>query len=67
VPAPAFTLTRPPRTRICFVASGTRLPLSTGFTVTVVGLVADGVIALDAARLKSSARFATVPSVITSG
>lgn len=73
LPIVLLTLTSGPRTRICFVASGTKLAARTGLTVTVrlpagvvdVGIA--GLTVLDAARLKSSARFATVPGVMTSG
>ena len=67
LPAVALVLTSPPRTWTCLVVSVARLAVSTGLTVTVVGAAVDGVIASDAARLKSSARFATLPWVMTSG
>ena len=62
-----MTLASAPRTSICLVLSGITLAVSVGLTVTVVGAVSEGVIVLEAARLKSSARFAIVPWFTTSG
>ncbi len=73
LPEVLLTLTSGPRTRICLLVSGVMLADSMGLTLTVRApaaveeLIVDGASVLEALRLKSSARFATVPWVMTSG